>query len=145
MLEQIGEGKFKDLSRQAEMILDEGESCCVVVKGCWNALYYASAAGRVMPGQIIRSDGLRKKDCGTLHITDKRVCFVGRAGAITVQLRKLLRCDVTGDAIHFIREGRRSAAHFIVESQDAIEVLRAATLKLAEMAKAGVKPRILPA
>ncbi|MGA2985673.1 MAG: hypothetical protein ABSG32_17825 [Terriglobia bacterium] len=98
--ERMGKGIFKSLNTDAQMILDPGEQCCVLVKGCWSTLFYPRAAGRILPGQAVRVDGLKKIDFGVLHITDKRICFVGKGGAKTVAWKKILQCESHSDVLH---------------------------------------------
>jgi len=143
-LAQIREGRFKSLNGSSEMILDPGETLCVLIKGCWGTLFYPRAAGRVAPGQAIRVDGLKKVDFGSLHITDRRICFIGKGGAKTVALRKLLQCRAIGDTLHITGEGRSSSTYFILESAAALELARAAIEKLVALVKAGERPIILP-
>jgi hypothetical protein len=98
--ERMGKGIFKSLNTDAQMILDPGEQCCVLVKGCWSTLFYPRAAGRILPGQAVRVDGLKKIDFGVLHITDKRICIVGKGGAKTVAWKKILQCESHSDVLH---------------------------------------------
>ena len=148
LMRQITMGVFKSLNHEAEIMLDEGETCCVIIKGCWNTLFYPRAAGRVAPRQAdrvttltgIRVDGLKKIDWGTLYVTHKRICFVGQGGAKTLALKKLLQCETRNDVLHITAEGRASSSYFIIESQEALELTSASILKLAALAKAGEKP-----
>ena len=139
IIRKIESGTFKNLTSQAKMILNEGEICCVIIKVCWSTLFYPRAAGRVMPGQTIRFDGLKEKDLGTLYITNKRVCFIGKGGAKALSLKKLLQCETRGDVLHLTAEGRASSSYFIIESPQALELTGVAIRKLAAMAKAGQK------
>jgi hypothetical protein len=80
-------------------------------------------------------DGLKKVDFGSLHVTDSRICFIGKGGAKTIQLKKLLKCDAHGDTLQIVSDGRASSAYFIIESPEALELAHAAILKLAEQLK----------
>jgi hypothetical protein len=137
---RIALGVFKNLNQEAEMMLDEGEACCAMVRGCWGAVFYPRAAGRVAPGQAVRVDGLKKTDWGTLHVTNKRVCFVGRGGAKALPMKKLIQCETHGDVLHVAAEGRASSSYFIVDSQEALDFVAAAIRKLAALAKANKEP-----
>jgi hypothetical protein len=142
LVAQIAMGVFKSLNHEAEIMLDEGETCCAIVKGCWSTLFYPRAAGRALPGQAVRVDGLKKSDWGTLHVTNKRVCFVGRGGAKALPIKKLIQCETHNDVLHVTAEGRASSSYFIIESQEALEMLATSIRKLAALAKAGEKPTI---
>ncbi len=135
MKEQIARGEFKSLNDQSEMLIDDGETLCMLIKGCWSTLFYARAAGRIMPGQAVRVDGIEKVDFGSLHITDRRVCFIGKGGGKTFRLKKLLQCETHGDTLHIVADGKGSSAYFIIEPPAALELAQAAILKLAERAK----------
>ena len=138
-LQMIEAGEFVNLNPSAEIMLDEGEVCCVLIKGCWSTLFYPRLAGRVMPGHVVRVDGLKKNDLGTLHVTNKRVCFIGKGGAKALPLKKLLQCETCGDVLHLTAEGRASSSYFVIESPQALELTGVAIRKLAAMAKAGQK------
>jgi hypothetical protein len=142
LMAQIAKGVFKNLNKEVELMLDEGETCCVIIKGCWSTLFYPRAAGRVAPGQAVRVDGLKKSDWGSLHVTNKRVCFVGRGGAKTFAIKKLVQCETHNDVLHVTAEGRASSSYFIIECQEALEMTAASIRKLAALAKAGEKPLI---
>ncbi len=135
MKEQIARGEFKSLNDQSEMLIDDGETLCMLIKGCWSTLFYARAAGRIMPGQEVKVDELKKVDFGSLHVTDKRICFIGKGGGKTFQLKKLLQCETHGDTLHIVADGKASSAYFIIEPPAALELAQAAILKLAERAK----------
>jgi hypothetical protein len=149
MLQQINRGEFKNLNSQAEMLLNPGETCCMVVKGTSRADFYPRIAGR--PARAIRGalasdlrvDGLVRKDIGTLHVTTERVCFVGRGGARTMPLKKVVQCELEGDAIHLSVEGRAAASYFILEYGATVELAAAAIRKLASMARSNEKPTIV--
>ncbi|MGA3164712.1 MAG: hypothetical protein ABSF14_01195 [Terriglobia bacterium] len=142
ILEQIEKGVFRGLNEHSEVMLDEGEILCMLIKGCWSTFFYPRAAGRIKPGQVVRVDGLKKVDFGSLHVTDKRICFIGKGGAKTIPLKKLLQCQVGTDTLHVTAEGRSSSTYFIIESPAALELARASILKLTELAKTGNKPVI---
>jgi hypothetical protein len=142
ILSQIRAGTFLDLSAHSEMMLDPGEACCLVIKGVWSTMFYPRAAGRIKPGQTIRVDGLKKSDFGTLHATNKRVCFVGKGGAKVMALKKILQCESHADVLHLTAEGRSSSTYFILEDDSALELAREAILKLTSLSKTGVEPTI---
>lgn len=135
VMEHIARGEFKPLNEISEMLLDDGETLCLLIKGCWSTFFYARAAGRITPGQAVRFDGLKKVDFGTLHVTDRRICFIGKGGGKSFQLKRLLQCETRGDTLHIVLDGRASSAYFIIESPDALEVTHAGILKLAEKVK----------
>ena len=135
MMDQIARGEFKALNEYSEMMLGEDEKLCVLLKGCWSTFFYPRAAGRILPGQAVRVDGLKKVDFGSLHITDRRVCFVGKGGAKILPLKKLLQCEGRGDALHLTVEGTTSSSYFIIDSPEALDIARAAILKLAQMGR----------
>lgn len=142
LMAQISGGVFKNLNQGAEIMLQQGETCCVVIKGCWGTLFYPRAAGRVAPGQPVRVDGLKKTDFGTLYITDKRICFVGQGGAKVLPIKKLLMCETYKDVLHLTPVGRTSSFYFIIESQHALELAGASIHKLAALTREGKKPTI---
>jgi len=143
MLEQIETGTFKALNEHSEMMLDEGETLCMLIKGCWSTFFYPRAAGRIKPGQAVRVDGLKKVDFGSLHVTDRRICFIGKGGAKAIPLKKLLQCQVGTDTLHITVEGRASSTYFIIESTAAAELAHASILKLSKLLKAGNRPVII--
>jgi hypothetical protein len=143
MLEQIEKGTFKSLNEHSELMLDEAENLCMLIKGCWSTFFYPRAAGRIKPGQVVRVDGLKKVDFGSLHITDKRICFIGKGGAKAIPLKKLLQCQAGTDTLHVTAEGRSSSTYFIIESPAALKLAHASILKLAEFAKTGNRPIIV--
>jgi hypothetical protein len=142
LMAQIARGVFKNLNHEAEIMLDEGETCCGIVKGCWSTLFYPRAAGRAAPGQAVRVDGLKKSDWGTLHVTNKRICFVGRGGAKALAIKKLLQCETHNDVLHVTAEGRAFSLYFIIDSQEALELMAASIRKLAALAKTKEEPLI---
>ena len=139
---QISAGVFKNLNREAEIFVEQGETCLAVIKGCWCTLFYARAAGRVAPGQAIRVDGLKKSDFGALYVTDKRICFVGKGGAKVLPIKKLLMCETYNDVLHLTPAGRASSSYFIMESKEALELTAACIRKLMALARDGKKPII---
>jgi len=140
MKEQIARGVFESLNDQSEMLIDDGETLCMLFKGCWSTHFSARAAGRITPGQAVGVDGLKKVDFGSLHVTDRRVCFIGKDGGKTFQLKKLLQCETHGDTLHIVADGKASSAYFIIEPPAALELAQAAILKLAERAKRKTTP-----
>ncbi|MGA3327508.1 MAG: hypothetical protein ABSF45_23850 [Terriglobia bacterium] len=142
LMERTEKGIFASLNGQSEMLLDRGETLCAMFKGCWSTLFYPRAVGRAAPGQAVRVDGLKKSDYGTLHITDKRVCFIVKGGAKAIPLKKLLQCEARGDTLHLTAQGRASSSYFIIESPPALELAHAAIMKLRDLAKSGKWPVI---
>lgn len=89
-----------------------------------------------------RDDGLVPRDQGRLYVTNRRVCFVGKAKSLSLQLKKVLRCEQEGDdldAMLINMEGRAQPTHFIFEDDWDVEVIQAAIHRLAFDAKQQTK------
>ena len=139
--QHVERGEFRSLNDQAEMILDERETCCIIVRGCFRANFYprmAGQRGRPVRGSTLgewRVDGLVRRDRGTLHVTDRRLCFLGLGGATSIPIKKVVQCQAMNDALKILAEGRQSASYFILEPGPALEVFASAIAKLAELAR----------
>jgi hypothetical protein len=111
-LQQFERGEFTRCNHQAKMLLDPGETCCVMVMAMRADLYpgLVGLRGETFRAGLtakLRPDGLIPKDAGTLHVTTQRVCFLRASGAKSIRLKKLIQCQVEGDALHIGVEAGR--------------------------------------
>lgn len=142
MKAQIEKGEFKNLNDQADVLLDPKETCLVIIRGCSRALFYPVLVGKLVHHPLStesRSDGLERKDSGTLYVTDRRILFVGQGGSNVIALKKVLQCSVNRDALSIAIEGRSAASYFILEAGPTIEIAEKTIMKLASLIRSGAQ------
>lgn len=146
---RINKGEFKAFDNQAEILLENDEHCLAVVKGCDMAGPHphleddealAEAVGSA-PGA--RTDGLVKKDRGSLFVTDRRVSFLGIINSRTIPLQGVVEVNYSDDALMIVEEGGRAPYYFILNPARRVEIAAAVIRKLSELAQRHEHPTVL--
>ncbi len=126
-LDRARRGEFTNANARAQMMLEQGESC-YFVKACHVASFHPKLEGRQVRafGQTgIREDGIIPHDKGVLHLTNHRLCFVGREKSVNLLADKIIQCEQEGqdlDALRVNTQGKRTY-YFIFEESDNVELL----------------------
>jgi hypothetical protein len=146
LLKQIDRGEFKSFDDEAEILLEHDEHCLTLVRGCEMAgpspegedLPEAAAGSKPGP----RPDGLVSQGAGLLHVTDRKICFMGRFNSKTVPLAKVVEVRHQADALAVVAGDHRLTSYFILESPRRAEVTAAVIRKLTELAQTNQKPTV---
>jgi hypothetical protein len=144
---QIDRGEFKSFDDHAEILLEHDEHCLAVVKGCAMAGVNPQLdeafveAASATPGA--RADGLVKQDAGSLHITDRRISFIGTFNSRTILLSRVVEIRHSNDVLMIVADGgNESASYFILETPRRLEVTAAVIKKLTDLAQSNQRPTV---
>jgi|GEM_PF-6119946 len=144
VLKQIDRGEFRSFDDQAEIILEHDEHCLALVRGCEMADPQPESENEVpaegSPGA--RPDGLVSRGIGLLHVTDRKICFMGRFNSRTILLTQLVEVRHQSEALIVVAGDHRAVSYFILESPRRVEVTAAVIRKLAELAQTNQKPTV---
>lgn len=144
VLKQIDRGEFKSFDDQAEIILEHEEHCLALVRGCEMADPQPQSENQApaegSPGA--QPGGLVSQGLGLLHVTDRKICFMGRFNSRTIPLTKLVEVRLQSEALVVVAGDHRAVSYFILESPRRAEVTAAVVRKLAELAQTNQKPTV---
>lgn len=131
-------GNFPTVNPGGGFLPEMDETCHFSISGVKRATFFPQVLGSPRPHftweGIIRSDGYLPKEEGTLHITNRRLAFLGVGGTVNLLLAKLLQASCSRDVATFAVSNRTSAVHFVLDPEIATALV-AAVQMLAEKAK----------
>ncbi|HKS97708.1 MAG TPA: hypothetical protein VJV74_16455 [Terriglobia bacterium] len=144
VLKQIDRGEFRSFDDEAEILLEHEEHCLALVRGCEMADVQAENGAQAAdpPAPAGRPEGLVSQGFGLLHVTDRKVCFMGRFNSRTIPLVKVVEVRHQSEALVVVAGEHRSVSYFILESPRRAEVTAAVVRKLAELAQTNQKPTV---
>jgi len=155
ILQQIEAGEFKSCDSQAVILLEQGEHCLAIVTGCemadlppsrFDALRGADEDQGWEDGwgvaEAATATRTRKPEGGTLHVTDRRICFIGGFHARTIPLSKVVEVRYANDTLKIVAEGSQCASYSIPETPRRLEIAAAVITKLQQLAHSNKRPKV---
>ncbi|HEV2495359.1 MAG TPA: hypothetical protein VG204_20060 [Terriglobia bacterium] len=148
ILKQIDRGEFRSFDDQAEILLEHDEHCLAFVRGCEMADPDPALAENEAPEATLsstpglRPDGLVSQGIGLLHVTDRKICFMGHFNSRTIPLGKIVEVRNQADVLAVVAGDHRLTSYFILESPRRVEITAAAVRKLTELARTNQKPTV---
>ena len=165
----VERGEFKSFDSQAMILLERGENCLALVKGCEIA-----DAGRAQGGVAVAIAEARDTDdnyggedatdtdeeyideaemeevlarvpvreTGCLHVTTRRICFVGKFDSKTIPLSEVVEVHYANDTLKIIAGDSRSATYSNLGSPRGLEIAAAVIRKLTQLAHSKRRPKV---
>ena len=165
----VERGEFKSFDNQAMILLERGENCLALVKGCEIA-----DAGRAQGGVAVAIDEASDTDdvygsedatdtdeaymdeadteevlarvpvreTGCLHVTTRRICFVGKFDSKSIPLSEVIEVHYANDTLKIIAGDSRSSAYSNLGSPRGLEIAAAVIRKLTQLAHSKQRPKV---
>jgi hypothetical protein len=167
----VERGEFKSFDSQAMILLERGENVLALVKGCEIAdagrgqggvavavaTDEASDTDDILGGEAATDtdeayideaemeEALARvpvRETGCLHVTTRRICFVGKFDSKTIPLSEVVEVHYANDTLKIIAGDSRSATYSNLGSPRGLEIAAAVIRKLTQLALSKRRPKV---
>jgi hypothetical protein len=165
----VERGEFKSFNSQAMILLERDENCLALVKGCEIADAGRGQGGVAVAiaeasdtddnyggedatdtdeeyiDEAEMEEALARvpvRETGCLHVTTRRICFVGKFDSKTIPLSEVVEVHYANDTLKIIAGDSRSATYSNLGSPRGLEIAAAVIRKLTQLALSKRRPKV---